>query len=110
MSDLNTLLPPNSGWVLQSAEFINDAGQIVGFGTFNGNFDWFLLTPPSNRPPVANAGPAQTVQCPDLAALDGSGSSDPDGDSLTYVWREGSTVLANGVSASVPLGVGSHTI
>lgn len=35
-TDLNTLLPPNSGWQLLEANAINDAGQIVGSG---------LLTP-----------------------------------------------------------------
>src|SRR6185295_18663311 len=30
--DLNTLLPPNSGWELLSAQLVSDGGQIVGFG------------------------------------------------------------------------------
>jgi len=30
---LNTLIAPGSGWNLRSAEGINDAGDIVGFGT-----------------------------------------------------------------------------
>jgi probable HAF family extracellular repeat protein len=32
MVDLNTLIPPHSGWVLQQATGINDAGQICGVG------------------------------------------------------------------------------
>lgn len=44
--DLNTLIAPGSGWVLRSAEGINDAGDIVGFGTFNGSNRAFLLTVP----------------------------------------------------------------
>jgi len=113
MTDLNTVLAPNSGWVLQTAELINDAGQIVGSGLFNGNSTWFLLSLPpaaTNRPPVAKAGAAQTVQCSAMAMLDGSGSSDPDGDALSYDWSENSTPLASGVTAAVSLGVGSHTI
>ncbi|MCW3050985.1 MAG: hypothetical protein JWN14_155 [Chthonomonadales bacterium] len=43
--DLNTLIPANSGWALQGAQAINDAGQIVGFGTINGAIHAFLLTP-----------------------------------------------------------------
>ena len=35
-TDLNTLIPPNSGWHLRQAADINDAGQIVGFGCLNG--------------------------------------------------------------------------
>ncbi len=43
--DLNTLVPANSGWVLQSAEGINDRGQIVGYGSFGGQTRAFLLEP-----------------------------------------------------------------
>jgi probable HAF family extracellular repeat protein len=43
MTDLNDLLPANSGWVLHQARDINDAGQIVGWGKFNGAFRAFLL-------------------------------------------------------------------
>jgi hypothetical protein len=39
-----------------------------------------------NSPPVANAGPDQAVMSEDIV-LNGSGSYDPDGDSLTYSWR-----------------------
>jgi probable HAF family extracellular repeat protein len=46
MQDLNSLLTPNSGWTLREATGINDAGQIVGFGAFNGSFfRAFLVTP-----------------------------------------------------------------
>ncbi len=43
--DLNTLIAANSGWVLQCAQSINDAGQISGFGTINGVVHAFLATP-----------------------------------------------------------------
>lgn len=43
--DLNTLIPADSGWYLQSASSINDAGQIVGWGSINGNTHAFLATP-----------------------------------------------------------------
>lgn len=45
MLDLNTLIPPNAGWVLISAADINFWGQIVGNGTLNGEPHGFLLTP-----------------------------------------------------------------
>src|SRR5207245_1311185 len=35
IKDLNTLLQPESGWVLHAATAINDAGQIVGWGEHN---------------------------------------------------------------------------
>ncbi len=43
-------------------------------------------TPPVNRPPVAEAGPNQEVETGKLVTLDGGGSSDPDGDTITYSW------------------------
>jgi probable HAF family extracellular repeat protein len=43
MTDLNTLLPNGSGWRLQEATGINDAGQIVGQGIINGEYHAFLL-------------------------------------------------------------------
>ncbi len=45
ITDLNTLIPGNSGWVLTDAYGINGNGQITGTGTFNGNSRSFLLTP-----------------------------------------------------------------
>lgn len=39
-----------------------------------------------NAPPVANAGRAQSVVVNTLVTLDGSGSSDANGDTLTYSW------------------------
>jgi probable HAF family extracellular repeat protein len=43
--NLNNLLQPNSGWQLRSATGINNNGQIVGIGDFNGQRKGFLLTP-----------------------------------------------------------------
>ena len=42
--DLNMLLPPHSGWVLVSANSINDNGKIVGQGKFKKKTKAFLLT------------------------------------------------------------------
>lgn len=55
LMDLNSLLPPGSGWTLQDARGINDAGQIVGFGTFGGHTRAFVMTvpePTSMLPPL----------------------------------------------------------
>ena len=40
----------------------------------------------TNRYPTASAGPYQSVAVGDTVRLDGSSSSDPDGDSLSYRW------------------------
>ena len=45
ITDLNSLIPSGSGWVLLRANGINDAGQIVGLGTIGGQSHGFLLTP-----------------------------------------------------------------
>lgn len=111
MVNLNSLLPSNSGWVLASASLINDAGQIAGYGSYNGSPAWYLLAlPPPNHPPVADAGPNQTVECPSMVVLDGSKSSDPDQDPLTFDWTEGGVVLGHGANVSTQLPLGSHTI
>ncbi|MGQ9602400.1 MAG: PKD domain-containing protein, partial [Candidatus Bipolaricaulia bacterium] len=40
----------------------------------------------TNRPPIADAGLDQEVDVGERVQLDGSGSFDPDGDSLSYSW------------------------
>lgn len=43
---------------------------------------------PSNNPPIADAGDPQTISQDQLVTLDGSGSYDIDGDTLTYSWSQ----------------------
>ncbi len=72
---------------------------------------------PLNVVPTANAGPDQTVYAwiDGIAEvnLDGSGSSDPDGDALTYKWSwiiDGNTYDTNGVKPKIELPVGQYVI
>src|SRR4030067_470334 len=72
---------------------------------------------PANQPPTANAGPDQTVTAGSggtaSVTLNGSGSSDPDaGDSIaSYTWTGSSLGTGvTGVSPTVTLAVGTHTI
>lgn len=48
MTDLNNLIPAGSGWILESANGINDKGQIAGTGSHNHKTRAFVLTPLSH--------------------------------------------------------------
>jgi hypothetical protein len=68
-----------------------------------------------NKPPVANAGPDQTVSLAGSrtadVTLDGTQSTD---DGLTaplaYTWSENGTTIATGATTTVPLGIGQHAL
>src|SRR6185436_7520036 len=63
----------------------------------------------SNRAPVANAGPDQAVELGTSVMLSGSGSSDPDGDTLGYVWRDaGGAIVGTGPTVVLTLPVGAY--
>ena len=58
---------------------------IVNDGTVNSAPDTVTIST-ENSAPVANAGADQAVYVNDTVQLDGSSSSDVDGDSLTFTW------------------------
>ncbi len=58
-----------------------------------------------NHAPTANAGPNQDVNMGSTVTLNGTGSSDPDGDSLSYSWVQASgpiQITLNGASTAQP--------
>jgi hypothetical protein len=86
----------------------NNGNAVVDMGAYEFTF---------NITPVADAGDDLTSYAgPDGTAevlLDGSGSYDDDGDTLTYQWKwmvHGNIVEANGVGPAVRLPVGEHTV
>ncbi|WP_146183177.1 PKD domain-containing protein [Limnohabitans sp. Bal53] len=58
----------------------------VNDGKVNSTAKTVSINAVNNVPPVANAGPSQTVAPGAMIALDGTSSSDADGDPLTYSW------------------------
>lgn len=58
-----------------------------------------------NHPPVANAGPDQTVFVADTVQLDGAQSSDADGDPLTFQWTVVSGPAGSTATLSDPTAV-----
>ncbi len=93
----------------------NAAGQMMAVATFTDGTDAVLLASPvltsPNQPPVANAGPDQTVAENNVTMLDGSMSSDPDGTVLSFSWSLSGTAIGTDPKVSAgPLAVGVHTV
>lgn len=88
---------------------------IVNDGKVDSAADFVTITAtlPSNRPPTANAGSDRSVALSSIVALDGTGSSDADGDQLTYRWTiaqqpAGSAVSLSSAAAAEPTFSATH--
>lgn len=72
-----------------------------------------IRQPDCLHPPVANAGPAQIIECAGISGasvtLDGSGSSDPDGYPMTYTWTWAGG-SASGLNPTVQLPLGTTIV
>ena len=141
ISNITYTLGASSGFTAPAGSFNDAAGGILNSHTvtmntstpgvktgtltiISGDLDFPTLLIPftgtvqaANLPPVANAGPDQTVTDIDgsgteVASLDASASADPDGDIILYRWTLGQTQLASGTSptANVVLPVGLNDV
>jgi probable HAF family extracellular repeat protein len=61
-TNLNTLIPPGTGFNLRAATGINNAGQIVGYGLAGGQFRAFLLTPVPGGTPTVSIGDVSVTE------------------------------------------------
>jgi hypothetical protein len=112
-NEVTRWLDSGNGPLTYNGTIYTPVGPVAGFwGPVDGIGDIEFL--PGNDVPVANAGPDQTVELTSCAgasvALNGSASSDPDNDQLTFTWTENGAVIANGVNPTVALAYGTHTI
>jgi hypothetical protein len=86
----------------------------VGDGTLSGTISFLAsgITPFEVSPPIAFAGPNQTVQCGQAVTLDGSESFDQLGqdDIDSYQWFLGNTLSGSGPVVQLSLPVGSHAV
>jgi PKD repeat protein len=64
------------------------------------NFTCITSSQSSNQPPVADAGPDQTVSAGQLVNFSGEGSYDPDGNIENYVWDFGDGSVGTGITIS----------
>jgi hypothetical protein len=112
-----TLVSSRAGDVIVATQPITDAaGQAIfqisstspGTSVYTASLNGVALADTaqtiwSNVPPTANAGPNRTVD-PAVVTLDGSGSSDPNGGTLSYTWVQtaGAAVTIQGPSNVKP--------
>jgi hypothetical protein len=109
-------VPAGSGAALSNPSIVNPSFTIALAGDYVVRLvvsDGVSVSAPddvvvstSNSAPVANAGPDQTVVVGQTVSLDGSGSSDVDGNALTFDWSfvsrpsASAAALVNGTSSN----------
>src|SRR5437773_843265 len=121
-SGLTTVTATNPGGQTDSIALQVKGPEICGDAVDNdcdGQIDEPEACQPVNKPPVAAAGPDQTVVVGTTVHLSGSASSDVDGDLLTYQWvfvsrPLGSTAVLSDTTAVMPVFVidkpGDYTV
>jgi hypothetical protein len=90
------------------------------YGATSSDYVDVTVSPPTNGAPTANAGPDQTVTLPHdyspggtvTFMLNGTASTDPDNDTLTYEWKHGPDTIGNTaiIEASSTEGIATYTL
>ena len=78
-----TFVAPNTSGTLRFAVTVTDTGGLSSSDTVN-----ITVQAVENLAPVADAGEDQSVEGGAVVTLDATGSSDPDGDLITYMWQQ----------------------
>ncbi len=85
---------------------IYNASLTVSDGNLNDRDDVIVTATTVNLPPIADAGANQIAVTGDRVQLSGAASSDPDGDTLTYLWTltvpDGATAALDDANISTP--------
>ncbi len=108
-------IPAENGYVNDLGIYPNQINISQGHSLPHRHIGLLIVVPTQvNQAPIADASDDQTIlQSSTEGAgvmLDGSGSSDPDGDSLTYSWSQNGNEIATGEAPMVILPVGEHII
>ncbi len=61
-----------------------------------------VTTSSTNKPPIAQAGTNQIIEEGSFVTLDGSGSNDPDGDAISYLWSAPDGITLSDATAQKP--------
>ncbi len=103
---------PGGDWLdsapsLLSASFRDNAPPTIQNLAIGFRVAGRVLVP--NSDPIADAGPDQNIACTnangELVTLDGTGSSDPDGDPLTYQWNVPASIVLDDPTSATPMGL-----